>query len=127
MNKLQIVKPERRVARRGPPFRDSRDFQRHVESEVAFHLMRASDRAVGPKSWREKKIRSGARVPLRNEAEVFRALLDRAVEQGDMVMVERAINEVDDAMVLLIRLTSRLKTDARRRAAERVPDWKRAA
>lgn len=127
MNKLQIVKPERRVARRGPPFRDSRDFQRHVESEVAFHLSRASDRAVGRKSWREKKIRSGARVPMRTEAEVFRAMLDRAVTEGDMVTVEQAITEIDDALVLFIRLTSRLKTDARRRAAERVPDWRRVA
>lgn len=127
MNKLQIVKSERRVARHGPAFRDSRDFQRHVESQVAFHLSRASDRAVGPKSWREKKIRSGARVPIHNEVEVFRAMLDRAVAQGDMVILERTINEVDDALVQILRLTSRLKTDARRRAAERVPEWRRVA
>lgn len=120
MNNVRLVTAERRVVRRGPAFRSSRDFQRHVESEIAFRIIRAGNAVPGPKSWREKKVRSGARVPCRLEFETFRAALDRAVECGDPVILSAAINEVQDAMVEFIRMTTRLMTDARAEVAQRV-------
>jgi len=120
MNKLHLIKPERRRARRGPSFASSRDYQRHAESEISFHVIRATATAPGAKTWREKKLRSGARVAFRTEAEAFRALLGRAAEQGDVVIVERAVDEVWDAVVEFTRLVSRMVTDAREQAAARL-------
>lgn len=119
MSKLQVVTAERRVVRRGPAFRSSRDFQRHVESEIAFRITRAGNAVPGRKSWREKKVRSGARVPCRLEFETFRAVLERAAADGDPAILAAAMNEVQDAMVEFIRLTTRLMTDARAQVAQR--------
>jgi len=120
MNESRIIKIDRRCDRAGPGFRSTREYQRHVESECAFHLVRATDVAPGSKTWREKRFRSGQRVPFRTEIEAFQSLLTRSAEDGGIEHVERAADEVWDAVVQLTRLVSRLVTDARIRAATRV-------
>lgn len=120
MNESRIIKVDRRCDRAGPGFRSTRDYQRHVESECAFHLVRATDVAPGSKTWREKRFRSGSRVPFRTEIEAFGALLTRSAEEGDLAHVDRAADEVWDAVVHLTRLVSRLVTDARIRATTRI-------
>ena len=120
MNESRIIKIDRRCDRAGPGFRSTRDYKRHVESECAFHLVRATDVAPGSKTWREKRFRSGSRVPFRTEIEAFQSLLTRSAEEGGIEHVERAADEVWDAVVQLTRLVSRLVTDARIRANTRL-------
>jgi len=117
MTQERNVTNERRLPRRDPSFRSSREFQRHVTHKAAFKLIRATDAVPGTKTWRESHLRSGVRLPLHTEAEIIRAVLERAVARGDAAMLEKAIDDIWDVALLFTRLCSRLVTDARTAAA----------
>jgi len=117
MTYTRSVTNERRLPRRDPSFRTSREFQRHATQRAAFRLIRATDAVPGRKTWRESYVRSGSRLPLHTDVEIIRAALERAVASGDPAILEKAIDEVWDVPLLFTRLCSRLVTDARAQMA----------
>lgn len=116
MNQSPTV-TERRAVRRGPAFARSRDYQRHVEQQARFLVVRASDAVPGSKTWREKRARSGERPPFRTELEMIRSVLERGADSGNHEIFEEAVEAVWDLTAGFTRLVGRLITDGRQRLA----------
>lgn len=110
-----VSMPERRKRRTGPSFASSRLYQRHVEQELRFHVVRGSDAVPGSKTWREKRARSGDRAPFRTEAEIVRAVIDRAAESGNPEIFNEATDCAWDMVLAFTRIVRRIITDGRAR------------
>lgn len=103
--------------RRGPAFRTTSEYRRYVEAESRFLVVRAGDRTVGRKSDGEKRIRSASRIPFRADLNVFEQIIARAVETGDPDLYKEASDAIWDAVVEVVRLTSRLISEGKQRIA----------
>jgi len=117
MNKGRCVTERRGVDRIGAPHASTRDYQRAIEQELRFRVIRATDAVPGRKTWREKRARTD-RVPFRAELEIARTVMDRAVWTGNADTVERASEELFDLALAFVRCVSRIITDGRERVGQ---------
>ncbi|HXE60903.1 MAG TPA: hypothetical protein VN607_09355 [Gemmatimonadaceae bacterium] len=117
MRKHDRVTDRRSTDRTGPPCASAAEYQRAVEQELRFRVIRATDAVPGTKTWREANARS-VRVPFHTEFEIARSVMDRAVSSGNRETVEHAANELYDMALALVRGMSRIITDGRARVAD---------
>ena len=117
MYKHASVTDRRSPKRSGPSHGSAREYQRAVEQELRFRVIRATDAVPGSKTWRELRARSD-RVPFHTELEIARAVMERAISSGNLETVEHAADELFDMALAYVRAISRIITDGRARVAD---------
>lgn len=105
------------VTKRMPTGHWMDDLQREAESKLRFHVIRATDSVPGRKTWREQRARTD-RIPFRNEIQIARTVMARAVYTGNREIVEQAADELYDMALEFTKYVSRITQDGRARVAE---------